>query len=157
MYNHDRATVGTAARFSHAYPSVCNIVECLSASTPRCVDLPRAWNRISDRFYNSETPSRIPLLCKPSSSLRYKCWSRCFASDRDCRHCQCYVVQRFDKSADWTSDKVYTLSDQTKKILHGLDREVQVIAFFSLNPTSNQLVRDHQRAETFTRNVCTRD
>ena len=58
------------------------------------------------------------------------------------------VVQRFDKSADWTSDKVYTLSDQTKKILHGLDREVQVIAFFSLNPTSNQLVRDHQRAET---------
>lgn len=58
------------------------------------------------------------------------------------------VVQRFDKSADWTSDKVYTLSDQTKKILHGLDREVQVIAFFSLNPTSNQLARDHQRAET---------
>lgn len=56
------------------------------------------------------------------------------------------VVQRFDKSADWTSDKVHTLSDQTKKILHGLDREVQVIAFFSLNPTSNQLVRDHQRA-----------
>ena len=57
------------------------------------------------------------------------------------------VVQRFDKSADWTSDKVYTLSDQTKKILHGLDREVQVIAFFSLNPTSNQLARDRQRAE----------
>ncbi len=57
------------------------------------------------------------------------------------------VVQRFDKSADWTSDKVHTLSDQTKKILHGLDREVQVIAFFSLNPTSNQLVRDHQRAQ----------
>lgn len=57
------------------------------------------------------------------------------------------VVQRFDKSADWTSDKVHTLSDQTKKILHGLDREVQVIAFFSLNPTSNQLVRDRQRAE----------
>ena len=57
------------------------------------------------------------------------------------------VVQRFDKSADWTSDKIYTLSNQTKKILHGLDREVQVIAFFSLNPTSNQLARDRQRAE----------
>ena len=57
------------------------------------------------------------------------------------------VVQRFDTSADWTSDKIYTLSDQTKKILHGLDREVQVIAFFSLNPTSEQLVRDRQRAQ----------
>ena len=57
------------------------------------------------------------------------------------------VVQRFDKSADWTSDKIHTLSDQTKNILHGLDREVQVIAFFTLNPTSNQLARDRQRAE----------
>ena len=57
------------------------------------------------------------------------------------------VVQRFDTSADWTSDKIYTLSDQTKKILHGLDREVQVIAFFSLNPTNDQLARDRQRAE----------
>ena len=57
------------------------------------------------------------------------------------------VVQRFDTSADWTSDKIYTLSDQTRKILHGLDHEVQVIAFFTLNPTSNQLARDRQRAE----------
>ncbi len=57
------------------------------------------------------------------------------------------VVQRFDKSADWTSDKIYTLSDQTKNILHGLDREVQVIAFFSTNPTNNQLARDRQRAQ----------
>ena len=50
------------------------------------------------------------------------------------------VVQRFDKSADWTGDQVYTLSNQTKKILHGLDREVQVIGFFSINPTSNCLL-----------------
>ena len=57
------------------------------------------------------------------------------------------VVQRFDTSADWTTDKIYTLSDQTKNILHGLDREVQVIAFFSPNPTNNQLVRDRQRAQ----------
>ena len=57
------------------------------------------------------------------------------------------IVQRFDASADWTSDKIYTLSDQTKKILHGLDREVQVIAFFSLNPTNEQLARDRQRAQ----------
>ena len=57
------------------------------------------------------------------------------------------VVQRFDTSADWTSDKIYTLSDQTKNILHGLDQEVQVIAFFSLNPTNNQVARDRQRAQ----------
>ncbi len=57
------------------------------------------------------------------------------------------VVQRFDTSTDWTSDKIYTLSDQTKKILHGLDREIRVIAFFSLNPTNDQLARDRQRAE----------
>ena len=57
------------------------------------------------------------------------------------------VVQRFDTSADWTSDKIYTLSDQTKNILHALDQEVHVIAFFSLNPTNNQVARDRQRAQ----------
>ena len=57
------------------------------------------------------------------------------------------VVQRFDKSADWTGDKIYTLSDQTKNILHGLDQEVQVIVFFSTNPTNNQLARDRLRAQ----------
>ena len=56
------------------------------------------------------------------------------------------VVQRFDTSADWTGDQVYTLSDQTKKILHGLDREIQVLAFFSLNPDNDQLARERQRA-----------
>ena len=57
------------------------------------------------------------------------------------------VVQRFDTSADWTSDKIYTLSDQTKNILHGLDREVQVIAFFSPNPANNQAARDRERVQ----------
>ena len=56
------------------------------------------------------------------------------------------VVQRFDTSRDWTGDKIYTLSDQTKKILHGLDREVQVLAFFSLNPDNDQVARERQRA-----------
>lgn len=41
------------------------------------------------------------------------------------------VSQKFDRSADWTSDKLYTLSDQTKNILRGLDRKVNVLAFFS--------------------------
>ena len=46
------------------------------------------------------------------------------------------VAQRFDKAADWTADKTFTLSDQTKNILHGLDREVKVIAFFSNSPNN---------------------
>ena len=56
------------------------------------------------------------------------------------------VVQRFDTSADWTGDQIYTLSDQTKQILQGLDRDVQVLAFFSLNPDNDQLARERQRA-----------
>lgn len=46
------------------------------------------------------------------------------------------VAQRFDKAADWTADKIFTLSDQTKKILRGLDRDVKVIAFFSNTPNN---------------------
>ena len=44
------------------------------------------------------------------------------------------VGQRFDLTADLTADKLYTLSDQTKNILRGLDREVKALAFFSDNP-----------------------
>jgi ABC-type uncharacterized transport system involved in gliding motility auxiliary subunit len=54
------------------------------------------------------------------------------------------VAQRFDKAVDWTADKIYTLSDQTKNILRALDREVRVIAFFSNsphNPRSQQQYR----------------
>ena len=43
------------------------------------------------------------------------------------------ISQKFDRAADLTADKLYTLSDQTKKILRGLDREVKVLAFFSNN------------------------
>ena len=41
------------------------------------------------------------------------------------------VNRKFDLTADMTADKLYTLSDQTKNILRGLDREVRVVAFFS--------------------------
>lgn len=48
------------------------------------------------------------------------------------------VSRNFDKTADLTADKLYTLSDQTKKILNGLQKEVKALAFFiqnSDNPT----------------------
>ena len=49
------------------------------------------------------------------------------------------VGQRFDLTADLTADKLYTLSDQTKNILRGLDREVKALAFFSDNPDDARL------------------
>ena len=54
------------------------------------------------------------------------------------------VAQRFDKSADWTRDKIHTLSDQTKKILHGLNREVRVIAFFGMNSADQRSEQSYQ-------------
>ena len=57
------------------------------------------------------------------------------------------VAQRLDKVADWTADKIYTLSDQTKNILRGLDREVKVIAFFSNSPNNPRSQQQHQRAK----------
>ena len=49
------------------------------------------------------------------------------------------VGQRFDLTADLTADKLYTLSDQTKNILRGLNREVKALAFFSDNPDDARL------------------
>ncbi|MDE0299530.1 MAG: Gldg family protein [Candidatus Poribacteria bacterium] len=43
------------------------------------------------------------------------------------------VDRKFDFTADLTADKLYTLSDQTKNILRGLNREVKVLAFYSNN------------------------
>ena len=51
------------------------------------------------------------------------------------------VAQRFDKATDWTADKIHTLSDQTKNILHGINREVKVITFFSNSPDNPQSQR----------------
>ena len=54
------------------------------------------------------------------------------------------VVQRFDKAADWTTDKLHTLSDQTKNILQKLDREVTALVFSGLSVDD---VRAQQRYE----------
>lgn len=62
------------------------------------------------------------------------------------------VSQRFDRTADWTSEKLYTLSGQTKNILHGLDREVKVLAFFSNNSDNPRM----QNQLAFGRDVLSR-
>ena len=61
------------------------------------------------------------------------------------------VAQRFDKEADWTADKIFTLSDQTKKILQGLDQEIKVLAFFSVDPTDERLERSYRLAKDLLR------
>jgi ABC-type uncharacterized transport system involved in gliding motility auxiliary subunit len=57
------------------------------------------------------------------------------------------VAQRFDKAVDWTADKIYTLSDQTKNIMRGLDREVSVIAFFSNSPNNPRSQQQYRLAK----------
>ncbi len=57
------------------------------------------------------------------------------------------AAQRFDKEVDWTADKFHTLSDQTKNILRGLDREVRVIAFFSNSPGNPRSQQQYRRVK----------
>ena len=47
------------------------------------------------------------------------------------------VVQQFDKRADLTALQLYTISEQTKTVLKSLEKDIQVIAFFSRNSTQN--------------------
>ncbi|MBC8230191.1 Gldg family protein [bacterium] len=53
----------------------------------------------------------------------------------------------FDKEMDWTAEKTFTLSEQTKKLLKNLDEEIKVTAFFSRNPTEAHAQRQIQEAE----------
>ncbi|MFQ6039743.1 MAG: Gldg family protein, partial [Candidatus Poribacteria bacterium] len=53
----------------------------------------------------------------------------------------------FDKEMDWTAEKTFTLSEQSKKVLQNLDKEIKVTAFFSRNPTSAHAQHQLQEAE----------
>lgn len=49
------------------------------------------------------------------------------------------IVQRFDKRIDITINKLYTLSEQTQKILKSVDKDIRVTAFLGQNiPAQNQ-------------------
>ena len=49
------------------------------------------------------------------------------------------VVQRFDKRVDITLNQLYTLSEQTRKILKTVDKNIRVTAFLGQNvPAQNQ-------------------
>ena len=47
------------------------------------------------------------------------------------------VTHRFDKRADLTTLQLYTISDQTKTVLKSLEKDIEVIAFFSRNSSQN--------------------
>ena len=57
------------------------------------------------------------------------------------------VVEKFDQAVDLTTDKWYTLSDQTLNILQTLDHEVKISAFFSSNPQSEIEKRQYDQAK----------
>ncbi len=57
------------------------------------------------------------------------------------------VAQKLDKTADMTADRLYTLSEQTKKILHGLNREVKVLAFFRNTTDDSRAEQQHKLAK----------
>ena len=57
------------------------------------------------------------------------------------------VVEKFDQAVDLTTDKWYTLSDQTINILQKLDHEVKISAFFSSNPQSEIEKRQYDQAK----------
>ena len=49
------------------------------------------------------------------------------------------ITHRFDKRADLTALQRYTLSEQTKTVLKSLEKDIEVIAFFSRNSSQNAL------------------
>lgn len=56
------------------------------------------------------------------------------------------AVKSFDKQVDLTSSKSFTLSDQTKKVLKNLKKDVKVSAFFSTDESNPRLRRELQEA-----------
>ena len=60
------------------------------------------------------------------------------------------VVRQFDKQIDLTQLQLYTLSEQTKTVLKDLQKEIQVIAFFS-DETSQSAARAKDMLELYQR------
>ncbi|MEW6228726.1 MAG: DUF4350 domain-containing protein, partial [Bacillota bacterium] len=53
-----------------------------------------------------------------------------------------FVVSRHPGKIDLTQNKMYTLSDATRKVLRGMDRNVKITAFFPEGDPLGQMVRD---------------
>ena len=44
-----------------------------------------------------------------------------------------FITTRQHLRSDWTENKLYSLADQTEKVISGLDKDVKIIAFFKEN------------------------
>jgi len=63
-----------------------------------------------------------------------------------------FLASRYPQRFDWSEQKVHTLSDQTRKLLEGLEQDVEVVALYSrLNwqPVRDQLGRYEYESERF--------
>ena len=41
-----------------------------------------------------------------------------------------FITTRQHFRSDWTENKLYSLADQTEKVISGLDKDVKIVAFF---------------------------
>jgi len=57
------------------------------------------------------------------------------------------VAQSFDKEFDCTAEKAFTLSEQTKKILQNLDKDVKITGFFNTDTSSATLQQQYEQAQ----------
>ncbi len=53
-----------------------------------------------------------------------------------------YLGTRYEKRLDWTQDKTFTISEQTKKVLSNLDVPVKVTGFFQQGDSRQEQVSD---------------
>lgn len=53
-----------------------------------------------------------------------------------------YLGTRYEKRLDWTQDKTFTISEQTKKVLANLDTPVKVTGFFQQGDSRQEQVSD---------------
>lgn len=60
------------------------------------------------------------------------------------------VTHRFDKRADLTTLQLYTISDQTKTVLKSLEKDIEVIAFFS-SQNAQSAARAEEMLELYAR------
>jgi len=63
-----------------------------------------------------------------------------------------FLANRYSKHFDWSEQKVHSLSDQTKKVLSGLDQDVEALALFrrmDWEPVREQLDRYAYESDRF--------
>lgn len=53
-----------------------------------------------------------------------------------------FMGSRYDKRLDWTQDKSFTISEQTRKVLSNLDKPISITGFFQQGDTGQTQVTD---------------